>query len=127
MKLDSGSQPDIDNPIQTVHPVTDDIIMRFEIDKCGVLVMRRGKESECKGIAIGSGEVVDKIDDDCYKSLGIMERSDIFEEQMKRRVKTEYFKRVRSALKSKLNVGNVFKAIYIWTVPTVQYGAGIIK
>ena len=127
MKLDSGSQPDIDSPIQTVHPVTDDIIMRFEIDKCGVLVMRRGKESECKGITIGSGEVMDKIDDDCYKSLGIMKRSDIFEEQMKRRVKTEYFKRVRSALKSKLNVGNVFKAIYIWTVPTVQYGAGIIK
>ena len=46
---------------------------------------------------------------------------------MKRRVKTEYFKRVRSALKSKLNVGNVFKAIYIWAVPAVQYGAGIIK
>ena len=127
MKLDSGSQPDIDSPIQTVNPVTDDIIMRFEIDKCGVLVMRRGKESECKGITIGSGEVMDKIDDDCYKSLGIMERSDIFEEQMKRRVETEYFKRVRSALKSKLNAGNVFKAIYIWTVPTVQYAAEIIK
>ena len=101
--------------------------MRFEIDKCGVLVMRRGKESECKGITIGCEEVMYKIDDDCYKSLGIMKRSDIFEEQMKRRVKTEYFKRVRSALKSKLNVGNVFKAIYIWAVPAVQYGAGIIK
>ena len=78
MKLDSGSQPDIDSPIKTVHPVRDDIIMRFEIDKCGVLVMRSGKESECKGITIGSGEVMDKIDDDCYKSLGIIERSDIF-------------------------------------------------
>ena len=121
MKLDSGSQPDIDSPIQTVHPVKDDLIMRFEIDKCRVLVMRRGKEFECKGITIGCEEVMYKIDDDCYKSLGIMKRSDIFEEQMKRRVKTEYFKRVRSALKSKLNAGNVFKAIYIWTVATVQY------
>ena len=42
---------------------------------------------------------------------------------MKRSVKTEYFKRVISALKSKLNVGNVFQAINVWAVPAVQYGA----
>ena len=38
-----------------------------------------------------------------------MERSDIWQEQMKRSVNTEYFKRVISALKSKLNA-NVFQA-----------------
>ena len=49
-----------------------------------------------------------KIDCDGCKYLGIMKRSDIFQEQLKRSVKTEYFKRVLSALKSKLNAGNVF-------------------
>ena len=73
--------------------------------------MLRGKESECEGIAIGSGEVIGKIDDDGYKYLGIMERSDICQEQMKRSVKTECFKRARPALKSNLNAGNVFQAI----------------
>ena len=41
--------------------------MRFQIDKCGVLAMRKGKESECEGIIIGSGEEVGEIDDDGYK------------------------------------------------------------
>ena len=35
------------------------------------------------------------------------------------RRKTEYLKRVTSALKSKLNAGNVFQAINIWAVPTI--------
>ena len=45
---------------------------------------------------------------------------------MKRSVKTEYFIRVRPALKSKLNAGNVFQA-NVWAVPAVQHGAGIIQ
>ena len=60
----------------------------------GVFTVRRIKESQCGGIAIESGEVIGKIDNDGYKYLGIMERSDIYLEQMKRSVKTEYFKRV---------------------------------
>ena len=55
-----------------------------------------------------------------------MERSDICYEQMKRNVETEYWKRFRLTLKSKLNAGNVFQAINIWAVPTVQHRAGII-
>ena len=46
---------------------------------------------------------------------------------MKKSVQTENFKHVRSALKSKLNAGNVLKkTINIWTVPTVKNGAGTI-
>ena len=67
LKLYDGNQPDIDILMQTVYTVTDDVGMRFGIDTCGVLAMRRGKESECEG----------EIDDDGYKYLGIMERSDI--------------------------------------------------
>ena len=68
--------------------------MRFGIDKCGVLGMRKDKESECEEITIGSAEVISEIDDDGYKYIGIMERSVIFYEEMKATVKTEYFKRV---------------------------------
>ena len=49
-----------------------------------------------------------------------MERSDICQKQMKISVKTEYCRRVRSAPNSKLNGGNVFQAINIWAVSTVQ-------
>ena len=117
LKLYGGTQLDVDRLIQTLYTVSDDIGMRFEIEKCGVLAVCRGKESECEGITIG--EVIGKVDDDGYKYLDIIERSDICQEQMKRSIKTEYFKRVRSALKSKLKAGNVFQAINIWAVPTV--------
>ena len=60
----------------------------------GVFTVRRNKEPQCGGIAIESGEVIGETDNDGYKYLGIMERSDIYLEQMKRSVKTEYFKRV---------------------------------
>ena len=56
-----------------------------------------------------------------------MEKTDICQEQMQRSVETEYFKRVRSALKTELNARNVFQAINILTVPTAWYGAGIIQ
>ena len=77
--------------------------------------MRRGKESECEVITIGRGEVIGKIYGDGYKYLGIMERSDICQEKMKKSVKIEYCKHVRSALNPKLNARNVFQAINIWT------------
>ena len=45
---------------------------------------------------------------------------------MKINVKVEYFN-VRSALKPKLNAGNMFQVINIWAVPAVRYGAGIVQ
>ena len=39
--------------MQTLYIVTDDIGIRFRIDKCGVLAMRRSKESVCEEITIG--------------------------------------------------------------------------
>ena len=66
--------------------------LRFGIYKCGVLAMHWGKESHCEGLTIGSGEVIGEIDHDGYIYLGIMKRSNIFHQQMKRRGKTEYFK-----------------------------------
>ena len=80
MKLYGGNQPDIDSLIQTVYTATDNIGIRFEIDKCGVLEIRRDKESQCEGITIGSGEVISEIDGDGYKYIGIIERSDIYQE-----------------------------------------------
>ena len=72
LRLHGGSQPNIDSFIQTVYTVTHDTGMRFGIDKCGILAMRRDKESECERITIGSEEVIGEIDDDGYNYLDIM-------------------------------------------------------
>ena len=66
LKQYGESQPDIESLMQTAHAATDDIGMIFGTDKCGGLAIRRSKQSKCERITIGSGEVIDKIDDNNY-------------------------------------------------------------
>ena len=98
--------------------------MSFGIDKCGVLALKRGKECRCEGIDLGEGVVINQKG---YKYLGIIERGHISQQEMKERTEKEYVNRVRAILKSKLNGGNVIKAINTCAVATVRYGAGVIN
>ena len=45
---------------------------------------------------------------------------------MKERVKTEYHRHMRKVLESKLNGGNIFKAINTWEVSLFGYSAAFI-
>ena len=81
----------------------------------------------CDSIDLGDGVVTEEADKEGYKYLGILEMDDICQEKMKEKVQKEYYKRVRTVLKSKLNGGNVINAINIWPEATVRYEAGIIN
>ena len=61
-----------------------------------------------------------------YKYLGILEADDIKHHEMKQLIQKEYYRRVRKILKSKLNGGNIVKAVNLRAVSIVRYGAGII-
>ena len=67
-----------------------------------------------------------KGDDDGYKYLGVLEVDDIKQTETKQNVQKEYFRRVRKILKSKLNGGNIIKAINARAVSVIRYSAGII-
>ena len=47
--------------------------MKFRLDKCAVLEMKRGERVECEGIELPSDEMVKEVDEDGYKHLGILE------------------------------------------------------
>ena len=49
------------------------------------------------------------------------------ETEMKKNIRKEYFKRLRTTLKSKLNAKHVSQAINTWVVPTARYSGGIIE
>ena len=89
--------------------------------------MKRGKQVYCEGIDSGECAVIEEAYEEGYKYLGILERDDICQDKMKEKVQKEYYKRVKTMLKSKLNGGNVMNAINIWAVATVRYRAGIIN
>ena len=46
------TQDQIDSLIKTVHLFSSDIGMVFGIDKCGVVIMKRGKLVECNGVEL---------------------------------------------------------------------------
>ena len=58
-----------------------------------------GKEVECNIIELENGEKIGQVGEEGYKYLGILEKGDIGQEEMKENIKKEYFKRLRATLK----------------------------
>ena len=72
--------------------------------------------SVMKGLIEGAG----------YKYMDIMQADQIRYMEIKEKVKTEYLRRVRKVLETKLNGGNIIKGINISTVSLLRYSAAFI-
>ena len=57
--------------------------MEFELKKCSVLEMKRGKKVRVKGITLLDGRIMGEIGEEGYKYLGIIEAGAIKEKEMK--------------------------------------------
>ena len=114
--------------MNTVRVFSDDIGMQFGIDKCAITVIKRGKlDNRNNDIVLGNQEKITSLDENnCYKYLGMLEVDNIKQKEMKTQIEKEYIRRLRKILKSKLNAGNLVKAINTWAVSLVRYGGGII-
>ena len=94
LKLCGRNEGGLDSLVQTICVLSEDIGMEFGIEKYTMLVIEK-----CK-----------------YKYLGILEADKFLEEEMKLKVSTEYFRRLRKVLKSKLNGGNLVQGVNTWAV-----------
>ena len=100
LKLYAKSEKALDSLVQTVRVFSCDIGMEFGIDKCAVLILKRGKIVKSHGIQLPDEQIMKSLkEEDSYKYLGILEADDIKHEQMKEKVKKEYLRRVRKILK----------------------------
>lgn len=127
LKLYGKNEKQIDTLINTVRIFSSDIGMEFGIDKCAVLVMKRGKLVLCDGIDMPDGNIIREVEETGYKYLGVLEADDLKHAAMKEVMSKEYFRRIRKILKSKLNGGNVVNAINSRAVSIIRYSAGIVK
>ena len=112
--------------MNTVRIFTGDIQIKFGLQKCATLVMRRGKKIEDDGISMLDEQVIEDLGEESYKYLEILEADKIKMEEMKGKVRKEYYRRIRKVLESKLNGGNIIKAMNTWAVAAVRYTAGIL-
>ena len=126
LKLYGKSKAELEALVNTVRIFTDDIKMKFGLQKCATLVMKRGKKEEDAGIEMPDGQLMKDLGDGDYKYLGILEADKIRMGEMKVRVRKEYYRRIRKLLTSKLNGGNMIKAMNTWAVAAVRYTAGIV-
>ena len=56
----------------------------------------------------------------------VLEEDKIKHEAIKGNIQTEYFRRVRSILKSRLSGGNIMRVINAKAASIIRYGAGIL-
>ena len=103
--------------------------MEFGIRKCGILVLKRGKDDKAKSIAsnLPNEKLMKKIDEEGCKYLGILEYDKVKERGMKMEFVREYNRKIRVILLSKLNGKNKTKAINSWTVAIMRHGAGVLE
>ena len=128
MKLYGKNVKGIKSLVQTVRAFSSDIGMDFGIEKCAVMIMKRGKLVRSEGIKLLNGRKIRSSgeEDDGYKHLGVLEVDDIVHEVKKTNMK-ECNERVKKVLTSKLKSGNAIKAINSWAVSLLQYSGGVIN
>ena len=127
LKLFGKSDDQIDSLVQTVFAFSEDIGMEFGLEKCGVVILKKGKLVKFHGIHLPNQEIMKEVDENGYTYLGILELDEIKEHEMKNKVTAEYKRRLRLILKSKLNGTNKIQATNTWAVALLRYGAGIIN
>ena len=112
--MHSQSEKGLDSLVQTVRAFSEDIGMKFGIEKCAMLchVMEKGKIAKSVGMELPDGKVIKSLQEgESYKYLGILEADKFFEENMKLNISKEYIRRLRKVLKTKLNDGNLVHGV----------------
>ena len=105
---------------------SDDVGMVFGLEKCAVLVLKRGKIVRTEGIELSDGKCMREVNLDRYKYLGVLQIDSIMNREMKEKVKNKYIRRVKKSLRSQLNRGNIMAGMNAWAMGTIRYGAGVL-
>ena len=115
LKLYANHEKGLDSLVHTERIFSDDNGMEFGIGKCATSVLKRGKMTKFDGISLPDGKVMKGLIEGAgYKYLDVIQTDQIRYTEMKKKVKTEYLRRVRKALETKLNGGNIIKGINIY-------------
>ena len=126
LKLYGKNDKEIDSVIKTVWQCSKDIKMEFGILKCVVVSLQRGKKTRWEGIQLRNGEEIVEAGVRGYKYLGILELDKIMCDEMKRKVKEVYQKRITLLMKTHLNGKNLFLALNTWAITVIRYSAAFL-
>ena len=102
--------------------------MEFGIEKFTMLVMKRSKRHLTDRMELPNQDKIRTLGEkETYKYLRILVADTIKQEEMKEKIKKEYFRRTRKLLETKLHSRNLIKGINIWAVLLVRYSGPFLK
>ena len=83
---------------------SNDIGIKFGIEKCAVLIMKRGKMTQSEGITLLDDTNIRSLkEDEGYKYIGLLEADMMLHRQMKEKIKKECLRHITKVAQSKLN------------------------
>ena len=126
LKLFASTKAQLESLVGTVRIFTEATGMRFGLNKCASMVMKKGRKVEDEGITLPGSGRIDDVTEPGYKYLGVIESENVRSKEMKEKVGNEYRRRVRKVCESKLNGHNKIMAINTWAVSLLRYSAGIV-
>ena len=122
LKLYGKNERQLDTLVNSVRIPSEDIQMQFGINKCAILIMKRGKYVHSEGIKLPDDKKIKEVEiNKGYMYLGILEADGIKDGDMKEKIVKGYYRRIRKILKSKLNGVNTITAINSRAVSVVRY------
>ena len=120
------NEREIDSLIKTVWQCSKDIKIEFGILKCAVVSLQTGRKTRWEGIKLPNAEEIGEAGTGGYKYLGVLELDKIMCDEMKRKVKEVYQKRVTLLMKTHLNGKNLFEALNTWAISVIGYSAAFL-
>ena len=115
LKLFGITKDQIYSLAKTVNLFSGDSDMTLGVHKCGAVIIKRRKLTECDGIQLSNGEVIKQVRRTGYKYFGVFELDGVMKENFRR----EYF---RSLIDK-----NKHLAASMWVVSVLRYNEGIIR
>ena len=108
--------------IHTVRIYSQDIGMKFDIEKYAMLVMKSGKRHMMEGIELPNQEKSERSEKRNLQILGnIWTWHHQTSGDKRKKIEKEYLRRTRKLLETKLDCRNLIKGINNWAVPLVRY------
>jgi len=72
--------------------------MQFAIEKCATIKLQQGVVKNTEGIVLPNDQDIQDVKDGGYKYLGVLAADYIKQDEMKDKIRTEYFRKVKRVL-----------------------------
>ena len=128
LRLYGRNYDQLDGLLHTVRTFSDDIQMKFVLDKCAFAHFVNGRLSRHNsGVTVGKTDTINCLEPgQVYKYLGVDESKGIQHSMMRERLPLEYFCRVKVVLRTEFYGRKKILAINGFTLPVLTYGFCVI-